>query len=144
MQLFRLSASFLQITFEPISPLQANLTDGPKPPLYRGLKIVWKLVSGKGIVPPSEEKSVVWTRLFYSAGLPKEGGVGGGGRKASESMWQELRLLWEAGDGFMAEREKSVGKQASWSNLLNLNEHECQEANVSDVFWYTLCGSFGS
>lgn len=34
----------------------------------------------------------------------------------------------------MAEREKSVGKQASWSNLLNLNEHECQEANVSDVF----------
>lgn len=34
----------------------------------------------------------------------------------------------------MAEREKSVGNQASWSNLLNLNEHECQEANVLEHF----------
>lgn len=34
----------------------------------------------------------------------------------------------------MAEREKSVGKQTSWSNLLNLNEYECQEANVLEHF----------
>lgn len=33
-----LSVSFLQITFELISPLQANWTEGPKPPLYQGLK----------------------------------------------------------------------------------------------------------
>ena len=39
----------------------------------------------------------------------------------------------------MAEREKSVGKQASWSNLLNFNENECQEANVVEHFFDIPC-----
>lgn len=58
-----------------------------------------------------------------------------GGRKASETMWQELQLLGEAGDRFMAEREKLVGKQALWSSLLNLNEQECQEPNGLEHFF---------
>lgn len=35
----------------------------------------------------------------------------------------------------MAEREKSIGKEASWSNLLNLNEHESQESDVLELFF---------
>lgn len=40
MQLFHLSVSFLQVTLEPLSPLQAIPMEGPKPPLCQGLKIV--------------------------------------------------------------------------------------------------------
>lgn len=52
MQLFYLSVSFLQVT---LSPLQAIPTEGLKPPLCQGLKIVEKQVNSA----PNEEKTLV-------------------------------------------------------------------------------------
>lgn len=39
----------------------------------------------------------------------------------------------------MAEREKLVGKWISWSNTLNLNAQECQEADVLEHFFNVPC-----